>query len=456
MQFAQSAASILIVDDHDGFRTFARGMLEAAGFTVAEAATGAEAAEAARSVRPGLVLLDIQLPDFDGFEVARRLAAQAGGSAQAGGPVIVLTSTRDASDYGGRISSSPAAGFLPKDELSGAALRRFLAAPWPAGPDMSRRALAWLIAGAAAATACYFLVARPPGNASYLVFYLGTPAVAVAFLAAGLAAWLRWPGSRLGLLFSLVGYFTLLPALDYLNNSAGFTIGNAAVSLAGATLAHLGLAWPTGRLRSRFERGVVVAEYASIASLSAYWGSCLGPGVQRLRRDLPGEPAAGTRLPASLGRRQHAERRSRRRAHRHRRGPDHQALAVGARLVPAGHGAAGVDRPGNRRGVRGHRRRRSLPPPPLANLVFNGWAPLAYMLGPVLFVISTVRARTARGALGTAIVDLEPGAPPGRLRDTLARALGDSTLHWPSGTETASPTPRAWRWTRSGPIPAGL
>ena len=123
----QSAASILIVDDHDGFRTFARGMLEAAGFTVAEAATGAEAAEAARAVRPGLVLLDIQLPDFDGFEVARRLAAQAGGSAQAG-PVIVLTSTRDASDYGGRISSSPAAGFLPKDELSGAALRRFLAA----------------------------------------------------------------------------------------------------------------------------------------------------------------------------------------------------------------------------------------------------------------------------------------------------------------------------------------
>jgi CheY-like chemotaxis protein len=121
----QASASILIVDDHDGFRAMARGMLEAAGFTVAEAATGAEAAEAARTVRPGLVLLDIQLPDFDGFEVARRLAAQAG--AQVGAPVIVLTSTREASDYGGRITSSPAAGFLPKDELSGAALRRFLA-----------------------------------------------------------------------------------------------------------------------------------------------------------------------------------------------------------------------------------------------------------------------------------------------------------------------------------------
>jgi CheY-like chemotaxis protein len=116
----QPSAAILIVDDHDGFRAFARGMLENAGFTVAEAASGAEATEAARTVRPSLVLLDVQLPDFDGFEVARRLAADDAG------PVVVLTSTREASDYGERITSSPAAGFLPKDQLSGAALRRFL------------------------------------------------------------------------------------------------------------------------------------------------------------------------------------------------------------------------------------------------------------------------------------------------------------------------------------------
>lgn len=113
----------MIVDDHDGFREFARGMLEAAGFTVTEAATGAEATETARTARPGLVLLDIGLPDFDGFEVARRLAAEAGDPA----PVVVLTSTREARDYGRRIAASPAAGFVPKDQLSGAALRRFLA-----------------------------------------------------------------------------------------------------------------------------------------------------------------------------------------------------------------------------------------------------------------------------------------------------------------------------------------
>jgi signal transduction histidine kinase len=293
---------------------------------------------------------------------------------------------------------------------------------------MSRRALAWLIAGAAAATACYFLVARPPGNASYLVFYLGTPAVGVAFLAAGLAAWLRWPSSRLGLLFSLVGYFTLLPALDYLDNSVGFTIGNAAVSLAGAALAHLGLAWPTGRLRSRFERGVVVAEYASAAGLSLlgmlFWdpafsgcdASCPA-NLLLVRGSRPAwdavnaaSAAAGAALTVIVVILIIRHWRS-------ARGWSRQAMVplVWIALV------IGVESLVSN--VTGQFRL-----PPLANLVFNGWAPLVYMLGPVLFVISTVRARTARGALGTAIVDLEPGAPPGRLRDTLARALGDSTL----------------------------
>jgi CheY-like chemotaxis protein len=114
-------AAILVVDDHDGFRAFARTMLEMAGFTVAEATTGAEATEAARIIRPRLVLLDVQLPDIDGFEVARRLAGQEHG------PVIVLTSTREARDYGGQVAASPAAGFVPKDQLSGAAMHRFLA-----------------------------------------------------------------------------------------------------------------------------------------------------------------------------------------------------------------------------------------------------------------------------------------------------------------------------------------
>ena len=293
---------------------------------------------------------------------------------------------------------------------------------------MSRRALAWLIAGAVAATACYFLVARPPGPNAYLIFYLGTPAVAVAFLAAGLAAWLRWPGSRLGLLFSLVGYFTLLPALDYLDNPAGFTIGNAAVSLAGAALAHLGLAWPTGRLRSRFERGVVVAEYASAA----------GFGLLGMLVWDPAFSGCDASCPANL-------------LLVHGSRPAWDAVNVLNAVVSAVLTVIVVVLIVRHwRSARGWSRQAMVPLvwvavvigaesaitnvtglyrlPPLANLIFNGWAPLVSLLGPVLFVISTVRARTARGALGTAIVDLEPGAPPGRLRDTLARALGDSTL----------------------------
>ena len=112
---------MLIVDDHPGFRALARALLTAAGYqVVGEAADGESAVRAARDLSPDVVLLDIQLPDVDGFEVATRLTA-ANNSA-----VVVLTSTRDASDYGPRITASQAAGFLPKDELSGAALRRYL------------------------------------------------------------------------------------------------------------------------------------------------------------------------------------------------------------------------------------------------------------------------------------------------------------------------------------------
>ena len=114
--------SVLIVDDHDGFRAFARKLLEAAGFAVTEAATGAEATKVACRVRPTLVLLDIGLPDIDGFEVARQLEA-----AYSEGPIVVLTSTREASDYGAQVTTSPAAGFLPKEQLSGVAVRGYLA-----------------------------------------------------------------------------------------------------------------------------------------------------------------------------------------------------------------------------------------------------------------------------------------------------------------------------------------
>ena len=111
------AKTILIVDDHPSFRTSARRMLETDGYkVVGEAASGALAIDAVRELDPDVVLLDVRLPDLDGFEVAERLAAN--GTA----PAIVLTSSRDRSDFGYEIDASPAHGFIPKSELSAEAI----------------------------------------------------------------------------------------------------------------------------------------------------------------------------------------------------------------------------------------------------------------------------------------------------------------------------------------------
>jgi DNA-binding NarL/FixJ family response regulator len=115
-------ATVLIVDDNGGFRAWARVLLETAGYTVAgEAGDGASAIAAALASRPEVMLLDVQLPDTDGFEVARRLCAEQSDVA------IVLTSTRDAFDYGARLGSCGAVGFLPKEALSAEALAAVLA-----------------------------------------------------------------------------------------------------------------------------------------------------------------------------------------------------------------------------------------------------------------------------------------------------------------------------------------
>jgi DNA-binding NarL/FixJ family response regulator len=109
--------SVLIVDDHAEFRRIVRALLEAEGFeVVGEAADGESALIAAARLQPRLVLLDIQLPDLDGFEVAARLAD---GSDP---PAVILTSTRSANSYRRRLANTPALGFIAKSELSGEAL----------------------------------------------------------------------------------------------------------------------------------------------------------------------------------------------------------------------------------------------------------------------------------------------------------------------------------------------
>jgi DNA-binding NarL/FixJ family response regulator len=114
--------TVLIVDDHEGFRQVARELLEADGIkVVGEAADGESAITEVERLRPQVVLLDIRLPGMDGFAVAARL-----GEAR-DPPAIVLTSSYAASSYRRRLAESPARAFIPKGELSGEALAALFA-----------------------------------------------------------------------------------------------------------------------------------------------------------------------------------------------------------------------------------------------------------------------------------------------------------------------------------------
>ena len=113
------ACTVLIVDDHPGYRAAARTVLEADGFeVVGETATGLEAVAEAARLRPHIVLLDIGLPDIDGVEVAHRITAAADGKV----PAVVLVSSRDGTGCETVFANCGARGFIPKAELSGDAI----------------------------------------------------------------------------------------------------------------------------------------------------------------------------------------------------------------------------------------------------------------------------------------------------------------------------------------------
>jgi DNA-binding NarL/FixJ family response regulator len=116
------AITVLIVDDHQTFRETARRLLESEGFDViGEAESGELAVAKAAELMPDLVLLDVQLPDIDGFEVSRRVT----GSGRA--PAVIIVSSRDGGDYGPLVATSGARGFVTKAELSGDRVRALLA-----------------------------------------------------------------------------------------------------------------------------------------------------------------------------------------------------------------------------------------------------------------------------------------------------------------------------------------
>jgi signal transduction histidine kinase len=292
---------------------------------------------------------------------------------------------------------------------------------------MNGRQRAALIAGAVTAVLFMVIVRRtsdPPAPVIDTVVYA---AVGLSFLVAGIAAWQRWPASRIGLLFTIVGYAWALPSVGFLPYAVPFTIGMVIPSTYGASLAHLALAWPTGRLRSRFERWVVVAVYT--------WNTCQGLGSTLFWN--PRTNGCGPGCPANLLLVDGSNSIEN----------TFDAWSVPVSLMMSGIVLTLIVR--HWQTARGWSRHTMVPllwisiavialsvtqtlannlNLPLSGLALYGIAPLILITGPALFMASTLLARSARGAVGTAIVDLGPEAPPGKLRDVLAKALGDATL----------------------------
>jgi DNA-binding NarL/FixJ family response regulator len=109
--------TVVIIDDSDDFLVSAAGLLNEEGFDVVGCvANPAAAIDEVRRLQPSLVLLDIQFPTGNGFDLAEELALMEPR------PVVVLTSSRDANSYGEALRVAPVRGFIAKRELSGEAL----------------------------------------------------------------------------------------------------------------------------------------------------------------------------------------------------------------------------------------------------------------------------------------------------------------------------------------------
>ncbi len=293
---------------------------------------------------------------------------------------------------------------------------------------MSRRVRAVLIAGLVAVTAfsvvTFYVNSWPeaPGPAIYVI----TPTlVLLAYLTVGLIASQRHPAERIGLLFTIVGYAWFLPALTRLHYPLPFTIGYLTGSLYQASLAHLALAWPYGRLRSRLDKAVVAGSYA--------WN--VGNNIVQMLFWNPRTDGCGVACPANLLLADSSARlystvgtvasflgicvtaavvalvawhwwSARGYARRAMTRLIWVALPIGAYVVI-------LQIPSNLG---------------LSNLLVYGIGPLILIAAPAAYAIGMVRAQMARRAVGAALMDLEPGPPPSRLRDALAAALGDPAL----------------------------
>jgi signal transduction histidine kinase len=254
-------------------------------------------------------------------------------------------------------------------------------------------------------------------------------AVGASFMGAGLVAWVRRPENRIGLLMVGVGFAFFLPGVWWFRTPLALVVGLATVNWYQAFLVHLALAFPTGRLRSRTERIVVVAIYAWIPLNTTVTEVLLVDPRAHGCPECPPNPLLISDSPSYLD------------------SLNLFVLAVGIAfavvvlaLILHHWGAASP------------RSRRALAPvawaaPPSAavivgqNVVDNideppswlVWAffqvgPLVLAVLPIGFLAALLRSRLDRASVGDLVLELERGVPIGGLRDLLARSLGDPEL----------------------------
>jgi signal transduction histidine kinase len=260
--------------------------------------------------------------------------------------------------------------------------------------------------------------------------YRAAPIVAVgwAFLVAGLVAWSRRPGNRLGPLMTAAAFALLARQLRYSHDALLFTVFFALGDLSYALVGHSALAYPSGRVTRRAERAIVVAGYATVlafplAVLLFYGGSPL-IGFDPLPREslLLVHGSAGTveflqkafvvvfygvlaaAFIALIARRLlQATPRARRLL-----APLLLAAVVAALRAYFESVFAFVDRP-------------------FAQEYLYWWQIAGLIALPLALLWGLLQQRLARATVGDLVVELER-TPPQGIRDALARALGDPTL----------------------------
>jgi signal transduction histidine kinase/CheY-like chemotaxis protein len=447
-----SMRTVLIVDDHPGFRGLARAVLQAEGFgVVGEAADGAAAIQAVRALRPDVVLLDIQLPDMNGFEVAERLLGRGEGG------TVVLISSRDAADYGTRVAASPAAG-VPRQ---GRPVRR--RAGGSAGgrrPGTGARAMTprrWALVALAGAALVWALggewVSISHGvRESHLL----DVTVGLSFFAAGIVALDRRPGNVIGPLMIAYAATWFLGNWSNLPIPVFPTLVFVAGLFGAPLLAHIALAYPSGRLRTRFDRvvlGTLYAEAAAVGIAGMLTFPRRSPGSSRcpwtplfvpdrtvfIAVNRISDHSAVVLVPlvlAAIWRRWWRASQGERR--------ELAPLWAAASLLAVVYLMGAFASPDAQDGF--------------SYLLWELRAMLQISL-PIVFVWGLLSSRLARSAVGDLVVALDRPLPPGGLQAALAQTLADPALqvvYALEGEPAVERRDRERRWVDANGLPVTL